>query len=1269
MKKITFLAMSFMMALVVNAQDAGKDITSQFENTDFETGDTSGWDGGSGVAPSHNSTAAANNFQGTHFMEAWCASTSNLGNFDWSQTVDVPNGYYVVKALAHAIKQNQTTTPAPNGVYVYAEDEQTQVTTTTAAEYTVFAEVTDGALTIGYRGVSCNVNWVVVDYFRVIQCYGDTEEAAKISWMKCEMQEMATAYEDIRELDMSASLKDEIEASIAAIETVSTYAEAETLWTKMKQQMEDADACIDAYDELDMKISDAYDFADEQGADDLYDVIEAIADNYDAGAYDATGALAAIDEINDAIFEFNLSIADGTTGFPVTELYVTNPTWREKNNMTGWDVVVERKMNWGTFPAWGTDLAEIYQCDFNISQTLTGLRNGKYKVRVQAFYRGTLQTAELFANNDAVKLLPLNKYSTANFGTLSGGFTTEGYANDLTSASAVFNTKNPNTERNFYDENELEVIVMDSTLTFGIRSTTTDMGTWCAFRDFQLYYYGNYPCVNLKGKMDMISTYFRTNPGVVPNAVVTEMNSFIETNRKYTIEELYEDKDDEVNAVILQLDSIWAEALAAADLFTALKAQVQDVNNNLLPLDYPGKADLSAVLTGIEPYLISTSTVNTYANLVEKKTELEAAIIDYYFSQEATPEIAADYTFLVPNPNFEQKGDWTWNVTGGGTDQWIGNCRPTKEGGDSRRGVNLWGWGITSVDVHQRLTDLPDGLYKVSAEMITQNSYATDQHVYATSGNKVVSENLSTAGWDTYEWTELTTTDYAVVIGGNLTIGAESSIGGTNSEGWFQATNFKLYYHGPASAEYLKAAWENTEARANDALEILIPNEKKELAAAMEQATPLAAEEKYGEACALVAPMIEELDSIIKVTKAFYDAYYAKLDTIRLYDAYDGCEQVYAFADATIALADAILESDTTTCSSFPTLDEKLHAYANYAASLRDAENALKDSTVTYLDEHVAFLVDSIITPQNDTLLCQLATVEYCNILRESLDKAVNIFISTANFSKEINEGDVTYLIINPTCDIENDDANNVPGWTWVQGTGDKATHDAEHYDTNVNSANKARFLNSWGSGLNSTFYQEIIGIPDGTYKLTVAARTDGDNAYIFAATTPSGIKNDTTVWQMVKNYGAYRGEIWSADSLLWDAAGRPEARLEENYPYFMARPDSMGTGEGYGWSWHVIENIEVTNRYLNIGFTADNTLTGKDNFTGWWMSADDWKLELIKKNEVQSEYNPFAGVEEIIEEAPAPVVTGIYDLFGRRIDAITAPGLYIVNGKKVLVK
>jgi hypothetical protein len=42
-------------------------------------------------------------------------------------------------------------------------------------------------------------------------------------------------------------------------------------------------------------------------------------------------------------------------------------------------------------------------------------------------------------------------------------------------------------------------------------------------------------------------------------------------------------------------------------------------------------------------------------------------------------------------------------------------------------------------------------------------------------------------------------------------------------------------------------------------------------------------------------------------------------------------------------------------------------------------------------------------------------------------------------------------------------------------------------------------------------------------------------------------------------------------------------------------------------------------------------------------------------------------GIENVLVENN--VVNGVFDMQGRRIEAITAPGLYIVNGKKVMVK
>ena len=1273
MKKITLLAMSFIMALVVKAQDTGKDVTSLFTNTDFEAGDNSGWTYDSnGIGAGHAATAANYGYQGIHFMEAWTPSTGTLLDFNWYQTAQVPNGHYVVTALAHAVKQGQDeNTPMSEGVYVYANDVEVEVQCTKEApdEYVLMVEVTDGKLTIGYRAEDCNVNWVACDYFQVTQCFGSTEDELSVSYSKSEMTKIAARLNELTENPMSAELRDEINDAVAEIEGLTTPEDCAVLLLVMGEYEVEAEACVVAYEDLLNKLYEVEDLASEgDDTDILWDAFDAAIEKYENEDLDAAGALAEIEVLNQAVFDYNNSLATGEEGFDVTEMYVTNPTLRQKGNKNGWEFVCEHNKGWSGSPAWGTDLLEFWNCDFSVTQTLTNIPNGKYKLSAQAFYRASNMTAELFANNEAVKLIPLSKYSTADFGTLAGNYK-DNLADNLDAASAVFNTYNPATGRNFYDENEVYVIVMDGNLSFGIRNTTTEGGAWCAMRDFKLFYYGNFPYINLLGKVNSVRDYLTENEENIPSAVWFMLDEYlyeIEDNA-YTEEGEY--PDEEVNAVILELDAKWNEALKAVELFAELKAQVANAEENLLPLEFPGSDDLWELVDEGNYYFDSECEENTYEALLDFKARLDEGINAYLFSQEATPENPADYTFLVPNPNFEATGEWTWSMTSGGSDLWIGNCRPTEDGGASRRGINLWGWGITSVDVHQVLTGLPNGLYKVSADLITQTNYATDQHVYATGAATVTSDYLAVEGWDTFEWTSLTTNDFVVVVDGTLTIGVAASQGGTNSEGWFQATNFKLYYCGEASDEDQKAAWEELLVEANEAVDYLIPNEKQEVAAAIAEATAIAGAGNYGEASVMLGTVLAEWAEVVDATKAFYGGYYAKLDTIRLYDAYEGCELVYEFADATIALADAILESDTTTHNCFADLDNKIHAYANYAAALRDAERAIKSGE--YSEKNAEAFAEGVVATQLEALLVALCETEITDAMTAELRKKLAIFVQSNNMDLEIEEGDVTYLLANPT--VETKEGEDLAGWTILKNSAENCgTNSNEHY-SGVTDA----YLDAWhptAGTMNSTFYQELHGIPDGTYRLTAAARTNGKNAYIFAAVTED-VKAETTQFAEVKNYAAERGEIWEADSLQWEADGAPTVEelgdeLAELYPYFMARPnEATGFGTGFGWSWHVIEEIEVTNHYLFIGLSADRNFHGQKRFQGTWMGADDWKLELVKMSDVQSPYDPFGTGIENVEVETAPVMKGIYDLFGRRLDAITAPGIYIVNGKKVLVK
>ena len=1304
MKKFTLLAMSFMMALAVSAQNAGEDYTSKFENTDFESNSTTGWTiTGEGWT---QGTAAANNYQGTYYLETWTESKGNLKNFDWSQTREVPNGYYVIKMLGHAIKQNQTTTPESKGVYFYANDIQKEIKSTVAEEYIIVAKVTEKELTIGYRAVSCNVNWTACDYFRIIQCDGSTEDQAKLSWMKYEVQVLAEEFSYLEGIDMSSKLWKEMEASVDAIETVSTYTAADALYTKMKKQLADAEACIEAYEQLFAKIDEVSEYADKKGAQELLNKVEAAQGKYEAGAYDAAAALAEIKALEKAVYEYDLStLKDGTSCINVTSAYLKDASVSTKENSAAWTITVTNNKN--SMPAWGNGSIEYWSCDFTMSQTITDLPNGKYLVKVQGFYRqggndggaahkaGTENiTAKLFANKASTPLVSLYKYTGEEMDVTEN--LSNGYVHGMNSANLAFNKENPfNDDKYYYAENELEVIVTDNTLTLGVKNASNTGDRWCIFRNFELWYYGNYPAVNFQAKTDEAKDYIANNESAVPYAINLEINEYIKSKRRYTIAGAY--TEAEVNAAIEEFEAIWADALQAIELFAELKAFYKKVDEELLPLKYPGADALKEAQQSLVPYFASECKDNNHAKLKELKAEMELALREYIFSQNYSREepLVVNY-FVAP---LSTSAPW---VIDNGGDVWVATSKETGGQGIQRKledgkeilmtGLNSWSNDFTSMNVHLDIENLRDGVYTVSAEAITQQGCLNDQHVYATSKVATVkSEALSIEGWNQHgegvgEWQTLTT-GLVIVVDGKLRIGfASTSKGGTN--GWFQVCNFKLSYYGETTTEDWLALWEATEERANYALDILIPNEKKELKGAMDQVGPLIEGQQYYDACLLVGTVVTALDSTITASEVFYNGYYAKLDTLPNgnYKGYEGCDSTYKFASIVIAMADEILEADDATCKLFPELDNKLHAYANYASSLRNAEQMF--DTLALVQEYRDFVADSVIRPQVDTLLLKLRRPEYVDELRAQLIEALDILYSTANISKEYTEGEVADVIINPTCDIEGDNVNNVPGWTWTQGNGNQATHDAEHYDVKVNDSKKVRMLNSWASGLTSSFKQEIIGIPDGFYRLTVAARADGDNAYIFAATTPSGIVNDTTKWEMIRNYGNKGGEIWKADSLAWvNAENVPTdtAQLKVDFPYLMVNyVDSLKRGIGYGWSWHVIDSIEVTNHYLAIGFTADPEETG-ENFTGSWMSADDWKLELILISEEQSEYsNPFEGFNTTIapevkpEDNPetavevievAPVVKGIYDLYGRRLDAITAPGLYIVNGKKVVVK
>ena len=89
------------------------------------------------------------------------------------------------------------------------------------------------------------------------------------------------------------------------------------------------------------------------------------------------------------------------------------------------------------------------------------------------------------------------------------------------------------------------------------------------------------------------------------------------------------------------------------------------------------------------------------------------------------------------------------------------------------------------------------------------------------------------------------------------------------------------------------------------------------------------------------------------------------------------------------------------------------------------------------------------------------------------------------------------------------------------------------------------------------------------------------------------------------------------------------------------------------------------------IAFKEENGVVTIDDFKVMYYaygSAPEFTAATYKNvTAVKKGSEGEAGVENAVVENNT--VEGIFDILGRKLDAITAPGLYIVNGKKVLVK
>lgn len=176
----------------------------------------------------------------------------------------------------------------------------------------------------------------------------------------------------------------------------------------------------------------------------------------------------------------------------------------------------------------------------------------------------------------------------------------------------------------------------------------------------------------------------------------------------------------------------------------------------------------------------------------------------------------------------------------------------------------------------------------------------------------------------------------------------------------------------------------------------------------------------------------------------------------------------------------------------------------------------------------------------------------------------------------------------------------NQGGWYLLVAPSNRENHytsSGEYYTGNQG----MRYLSGYSEwGLGYQVEREKTEVTPGTYTLSVAARTNGKGAYVYAIADgrkymveiPANGNTDGDIWAEAKRW------LSIADSLSSD----PDRTYYQNIV-------DANDGNGYGWNRIEIKNIRSTKGSVRYGISTKSSFTGT-TFAGQWVSAADFNLK-----------------------------------------------------------
>lgn len=874
--------------------------------------------------------------------------------------------------------------------------------------------------------------------------------------------------------------------------------------------------------------------------------------------------------------------------------------------------------------------AEHYDKNYNTYQDITLAPKGVYALSISAFYRsGNTETAynnyknntgfnaKLYAKigTDSLNANIMNPFKGAPTSPTAGGEkslvdgnNTYYVPNDMSSAAEYF-------KLGYYADNKLFFATEDGNMRIGIKKSSHIGADWTLFDNWKLTYYGNGADAYTLWLKDVKENARTFSAGqVITSSLLNAYNNYLASLTSAstkadvlkaiaTIETKAADIDSNMVAW-----STYQEALA--------KARIVTNDNKVVG---PDKDALADYVEFDSENVINSLALSTDA--VKAETEKLMKMIDAAVKNGITEGADVSDKYLV-NANFEKTNGWVKKAVDGGN---------VNYGGNSANHC-YEAWNNRDFDIYQEVNDAPVGVYELSVQgfyRYGRGDNAYNNFTAGTASNDAVSiyvNNNTTRFKSVFEekvaYSGNKTGELYKYEGGNPPyINPDSTYWYPNdmavaatafANGLYKVSSFGVV---AKQGDKLRVGVKGNTGQLNDSWAIWDNFKMVFQGTKAEVVKPLLESEK--ETGAAVAATGDVMGTN---AKAYIDGAISAAGT-----ALAGNDGPTMFA----ALTELLNAKDSVgkSVALFKTLAAKRDELSS-AAATSAAVQATKDEAGNVLE--------AITVGLDAKNLTDAQAKDYVAKVDELVAKLA-IPAEAAGASDE-NPVDLTSAIKTPK--YEKDGANSVYGWN---GTG---------YNFGNDDTQKGQLLLEF---YNTKFdhNQTIIGLPNGTYQVTVNAfyrfgsrqqdydkytadNTTEGNAFMYVVATGDTVKAPV--------------KLLASDAISGDPGFTGVVQIGETGLYV---PNDMVSSNAYFLDGKYLNKlvVKVTDGKLTIGIRQDVKV---DND---WVIMDNWTLTYFGENSSQE---PTA-IESVENNASAVAKTEYFNLNGAKKNGLTQ-GINIVK-------